>query len=245
MDNTMRSRPIVSTAAFLLAMGGELYLLRGHLAGLPAEAPIPLLMELFLCGVILIGAICSATPKGWRGKAGCRAAYLLLAGYLAFNIAHFSFFSRLYLEGITTEYPSYAPALAALKLVLVSVGVVAATPVASGPDRREYADRLWSAARRQQKTWADGAAVRGSDADKDPAAQAAQRLRRELTADELERLKRTLLAEPSPEAEGNSPEAADPSDPEAPEEAGKESPGSHEETGKWAGFEGWKGWGCC
>ena len=97
MDNTMRSRPIVSTAAFLMAVGGELYLLRGHLAGLPAAAPIPLLMELFLCGVILIGAICSATPKGWRGKAGCRAAYLLLAGYLAFNIAHFSFLSRLYL----------------------------------------------------------------------------------------------------------------------------------------------------
>lgn len=232
MDKTMRSRPIVSTAAFLLAVGGELYFLRGRLASLPAEAPIPLLAELFLCGGILIGALFSATPRGWRGKAGCGAAYLFLAGYLAFNVIQFSFFSGLYLEGITTEYPSYGPALAAFKLVLVTVGVVAATPVAPGPDRREYADRLWQAARRQQKSWTEGETAQRADSGEDPADRAVQRLRRELTPDELERLKRTLLAQSTPET------------PKAEESPAGPDENTPEETGKWAGFEEWKGWGC-
>lgn len=237
MDNTVRSRPIVSTAAFLLAVGGELYLLRGRLAELSAEVPAPLLTELVLCAGILIGALFSATPKGWRGKAGCWAAYLFLAGYLAFNIARFSYFSGLYLAGITTEYPSWGPALAAFKLLLVSVGVVAATPVAPAPGRREYAERLWNAARRQQEQWAAGA-----DAGEDPAARAAQRLRRELTAEELERLKRTLLA--GPEAEESAPGAPEDGAPPSAETGAAAERQLDAETGKWAGFEEWKGWGC-
>lgn len=255
MDNTMRSRPIVSTAAFLLAVGGELYLLRGRLAGLSAGAPVPLLAELFLCGGILIGALFSATPKGWRGKAGCWVAYLFLVGYVAFNITQFSFFAALYLEGITTEYPSYGPALASFKLVLVAVGVVAATPVAPGPNRREYADRLWKAAHRQEKTWEAAAAAREADSGgEDAAAQAARRLRRELTPEELERLKCALMAEPAPkmpmeeermpETGGGAPDGAGGSDEAEQEVPDREAPESPEDTGRCDGVEDWKGWGC-
>lgn len=247
MDKTLRSRPIVSTGAFLLAVGGELWLMRGRLADLSAGVKAPLLTELFLCGGILVGALFSATPKGWRGKAGCWAAYLFLAGYLAFNITQFSYFSGLYLAGINSKYPSYGPALVAFKLVLVAVGVVAATPVAPAPSRREYADRLWRAAHRQQKMWTDGTKSVGKAASEDPVTRATKRLRRELTAEELERLKRTLLTGPEPETgektEGAQEAGEIPSEENDAGEAGK--PEFPAETGKWAGFEEWKGWGCC
>ncbi len=222
MEKTERSQPVTSTLAFLLAVMGELFLLRGHLAaGLPA-LPRIVLAELGFCVLILLGAGFSVTPKGWRGKAGSAAALILYAAYLVFNLINFTFFKELYLSCIITEHKSYGPALEALKLVLVLIGTVAAIPAAPGPKGREYMRGLERAAQRQQAEWAR----KGPEGCKSELDKALGQIRANLTPEE----RRTLLAELEKEQAEEDPESSSPQE---------EKP----EPQKFSADD-WKGWSC-
>ncbi len=193
MEKKPRSRPVTSTVAYLAAVGGELYFLRGPLSeGLSALSG-PLLAELAFCILIVGAAIFAATPKGWRSKAGNRAALALLGLYLLFNLLCFSYFKELYLSVLATEHQSYGPALEALKLILVMIGTVAAIPVMPGPVGRDYMRGLERAMERQQAEWAKGGAVE----EKVNLGKTARNLRENLTQEELSELIAQLKQEPS------------------------------------------------
>ncbi|MPM01116.1 hypothetical protein SDC9_47354 [bioreactor metagenome] len=224
MEKKERSQPVTSTLAFLLAVVGELFLLRGHLAtGLSALSTI-VLAELAFCVLILFGAGFTVTPKGWRGKTGSAIALTLYTAYLVFNLINFTFFKDLYLSCIVTEHKSYGPAVEAFKLVLVLIGTVAAIPVASGPKGREYMRGLERAVQRQQAEWARN----GSDDSKSELDKTLGQIRKNLTPEERKKLLSELEKEDAGESQvGSSP-------PEAKPEPSSEKFSSDD----------WKGWNC-
>lgn len=220
MDRKPRSRPVTSTAAFLLTAAGQIFFLSKSLGGGLASLNPVLYAELFSCILILAAAIFTATPKGWRSKAvACTAAGAYLI-YACFNLYEFSFFKTFYLSAIVTEYQSYGAAIETLKLILLLVGIVAAIPVMPAPTGREYARALETVAKRQQTEWA-GASVRQAQAD---LKRTVESLKESMPPEQLAVLMEKLKTIPDDVPEQSTKPAC----------KSKEKPESEE----------WKGWGC-
>lgn len=176
-----RSRPIFSTLCFVAASVGQIIFIRSALTGGLSSLPGWLLAELGSCVAIFAVAIFTLSPKGWRNTTGIIIASVLTIAYIAFNLVFYRQFSALYLSCITTEFPSYGPAIEALKLLLVAIAYVGCIPVMDSPDSRAYANAMHNAVARQELEWAKNSAI-GAREDLD---KTVSKLKKSMTEEEL------------------------------------------------------------
>lgn len=239
METMPRSRPITSTAAFLLTAAGQLYFLHALLSAGPLSMTPVLAAECFVCFLILAAALFTASSRGWRSHAAGCAAFAVYAAYAVFNLCLYEYFSSLYQSVLQTTYRSYGAAIEAVKLLLPLIGIVAAIPVMPGPAGREYARALEKAAKRQQAGWA-GAVEKEAESELE---RNIKRLRETMSQQELEALAKQLTQGPSSAEESKAAVLQEPGA-SANEPDGGQTGEEPERPVSRSLTEDWKGWGC-
>lgn len=159
----LKARGWVTIVCFAIVIFGQAWLLRNKLT-LSEIGPLPAYYygEFFFILLLIIGIIINCVRStGWGNGIGRKAALGLVAAYAAYSVYFYKQFAEAYLTGFEANYASVGSALIALKLVIVTIGVVAGIPVAPRINDREYSRRLREKVQRQDAEWAK-AAVKGS-----------------------------------------------------------------------------------